>query len=233
MGPCKCAKCSSGAPKFGRYETWEEGAPWEHPGQAGAQLSPGTSSSSAGHALALGTWLVALPARNNELHPLLHLCCCWLWGSSRCIGMSCPMGPMQGDVYARSVLSLRAGPEHLLHAGDEQGHDVAADLLLGLLAVLSSWPWGFPPGPALQVSDVERPPHAPVALQIFFGVCLLLKWQWLRSRWAQETLRVNVVRHCMVYGLFFKSKMRSERQLACSRTFGEKIAPNLLSWTKK
>lgn len=67
----------------------------------------------------------------------------------------------------------------------------------------------------------------------FFGVCLLLKWQWLRSRWAQETLRVNVVRHCVVYSLFFKSKMRSERQLACSLTFREKMAPNLHSWTKK
>lgn len=32
--------------------------------------------------------------------------------------------------------------------------------------------WGFPPGPASQVSDAERPPHAPVALQTFLGsVC--------------------------------------------------------------
>lgn len=115
MVPCKCAECSSGVPKCGRYEAWEEGAPWEHPGQAGAQLSPSTGSSSTGRALTLGTWLVALPARSNELYPLSHPCCHQLWGSLCCSGTSCPMGPMQGDVYAQSVLSLRAGPEHPLH----------------------------------------------------------------------------------------------------------------------
>lgn len=111
-----------------------------------------------------------------------------------------------------SVLSQKAGPEH--PAGDKQRCDTAEDLLPGLLAMFLSSPRGFPLSPALQVSDAEQPPHALVALQVFFGVCLLLKWQWLRSRWAQEDLPVNVVQHCAVHGLFFKSKMRSERQLA-------------------
>lgn len=104
-----------------------------------AQLSPGTGSSSVGRALALGTWLVALPARSNEPHPLSHPCCWRLWGGSRCVGTSCPMGPMQGDVYAWSVLSLRAGPEHPAHSWRGGGHDAAA----GLLAMLSSWPRAF------------------------------------------------------------------------------------------
>lgn len=128
----------------------------------------------------------------------------------------------QGEgVYAQGGLSLRAGPECPLHAGDEQGHDV----LLGLLATGLST--------VLQVSDAEWPLHAPVALQVFICVCLLFKRQRLRSCWARETLCISVVRRSVVYCLFFKSKMRSERQLACSQTFREKMAPKLLSWPKK
>jgi len=82
------------------------------------------------------------------------------------------MGPIQGDIYAQSGLSLRTGCPSPLHAGDEQGHSAAADLVLGLLAILVSWPWGFLPGLALQVSDAGWLLHAPVGLQIFLAsVC--------------------------------------------------------------
>lgn len=208
-------------PKHGWFEAWEEGAPQEHPGQTGAQLSPGTESSSAGCALTPGMWLVALPARSNELHRLLHPCCRWLWGSSDCIGTSCPMGPMQGDIYAWSVLPWELAVNIPSMVG--MSRDTTQQ---------QTWPWGFPPGPALQVSDAQRPPHAPVALQIFLAsVCYSNG-----SGWGPTGLRrLYVLMLCGIAWstVCFKSKMRRERQLVCSRTFREKMAPNLLSWKKK
>lgn len=93
------------------------------------------------------------------------------------------MGSVQGGVCAWSVLSLRAGSERPLSAGDEQGGDVAADLLLRLLALPLRWPRGFPSGPAWQVSDVEWP-TCPSGSSEVPGVCLLLKWPWLGPCWV-------------------------------------------------
>lgn len=122
-----------------------------------------------GHTPPLGTWLIALPARaTSSVASLLPLAV----GQFTLRWHEFPMGPMQGDVYAWNVLSLRPGTEYPFHGGVEQGQDAAADLLLGLLAMLPSWPRGFPLGSVLQVSDTERTPHAPVALQTFLvSVC--------------------------------------------------------------
>lgn len=138
-----------------------------------AQLSPGKA---AAQQVVLLPW-VALPARTKDVTSLLP-------PAARQF-VSFPMGPQQGNVCAWSVLSLRAGPERPLHAGDEQGRDVAAELLLRLLAVPLRWPRGFPRGPALQVSDVEWPTRPSCSSEVS-GVCLLLKWPWLRSCWVRR-----------------------------------------------